>query len=42
MPAIDSSLRVSACPSGHVASAEDSLIGRVTWNVLSQVRHRYS
>ncbi len=33
---------VSACPSGQVAGSPDSLIGRRTSNVSSQVRHRNS
>jgi len=42
MPAIDSSRWVSGWPSGQGAPSVDSLIGRDTSKVRSQVRHRYS
>jgi hypothetical protein len=38
----DSSLVVSAWPAGHVAGASDSLMGRRSSKVSSQVWQRYS
>jgi hypothetical protein len=39
---VDSSLTVSACPSGQGAGRLDSAIGRDISKVPSQSRHRYS
>jgi hypothetical protein len=36
---VDSNFTVSWCPTGQAAAADDSLIGRLTSNVTSQVRH---
>lgn len=39
---VESNFTVSSCPTGHDAAEADSLIGRVTSKVTSQVRHRNS
>ncbi|GCD46093.1 hypothetical protein GKJPGBOP_05839 [Streptomyces paromomycinus] len=39
---VESSLTVSSCPSGQVAGAEDSAIGRFSSKVEPQERQRYS
>jgi hypothetical protein len=37
-----SSLTVSSCPTGQVAGADDSLIGRDSSNCSAQSRHLYA
>lgn len=39
---VESRRTVSACPSGHVAGAEDSAIERFSAKTVSQVRQRNS
>ncbi|GAA2714650.1 hypothetical protein GCM10010315_22320 [Streptomyces luteosporeus] len=39
---VDSSFTVSVCPSGQVAGAEDSAIGRFSSKVSPQALQRYS
>ncbi|GHA91767.1 hypothetical protein GCM10010392_17690 [Streptomyces clavifer] len=39
---VESSFTVSSCPEGQEAGAEDSAMGRLTSNVSSQGRQRYS
>jgi hypothetical protein len=39
---VESSLTVSSWPSGHVAGAEESAIGRFSSKVVPQGRQRYS